>query len=156
MISEDEKTPAVVHVDVGPSLTPPPTLPRKRPPPGRLPGALSISEIVDRVTREVRERADADFERAQRALAAELTSEVRTATSLGIAAIALNVIVVFAVLAFARVLSGRLLGVVLAGLAIFFVALVSSLRSDLKGRLRHVPATSGRLSAAGADRAAAP
>jgi VIT1/CCC1 family predicted Fe2+/Mn2+ transporter len=134
MMSDEEKTPAVVTLDAIASQAAALGI-RRRPPPGRPPGALSISEIVERVTREARERADAELERVQQRLCAELREEVRTATGLGIAAIALNAVVVFVVLAVTHVLSGRVLAVVLAALVIFFVAFVMSLRSDLKDRL---------------------
>jgi hypothetical protein len=135
MLSEDEQTPAVVTLDSIASHAAALGI-RRRPPPGRPPGALSISEIVDKVTREARERADAELERVQQRLCAELRDEVRTATGLGVAAIALNALAVFAIVAVTHVLSGRVLGVVLATLIVFFVAFVISLRSDLKKRSR--------------------
>ncbi|HEX4404978.1 MAG TPA: hypothetical protein VH560_09130 [Polyangia bacterium] len=91
---------------------------------------------MDKVTREARARADADLARVEQRLCAELRDEVRTATGLGVAAIALNALAVFAIVAVTHVLSGRVLGVVLATLAIFFVAFVISLRSDVKRRSR--------------------
>jgi hypothetical protein len=132
---EEEKTPAVVTLDSIASQAAALGI-RRRPPPGRPAGALSISEIVDKVTREARARADAELEQVQQRLCAELRDEVRTATGLGVAAIALNAVVVFVVLAVTHVLSGRVLGVVLAALIIFFVAFVMSLRSDVKERSR--------------------
>lgn len=136
MISDEEKTPAVVTLDSIASQAAALGI-RRRPPPGRPLGALSISEIVDKVTREARERADAELQRMEQRLCAELRDEVRTATGLGIAAIALNALAVFAIVAVTHVLSGRVLGVVLATLVVFFVAFVISLRSDLKRRSRH-------------------
>jgi hypothetical protein len=133
MISDEEKTPAVVTLDAIATQATALGI-RRRPPPGRPAGALSISEIVEKVTREARERSDAELERVQQRLNAELRDEVRTATALGIAAIALNAVVVFVVLAVTHILSGRLLAVVLTALIIFFVAFVMSLRSDLKDR----------------------
>ncbi|HTA21702.1 MAG TPA: hypothetical protein VK989_20555 [Polyangia bacterium] len=97
---------------------------------------MSISEIVEKVTREARERADAELERVQQRLCAELRDEVKTATGLGVAAIALNILAVVAIVAVTHVLSGRVLGVVFATLIVFFVAFVMSLRSDLKRRSR--------------------
>jgi hypothetical protein len=135
MMTDEEKTPAVVTLDSITSQAAALGI-RRRPPPGRPPGALSLSEIVDKVTREAREHADAELERVQQRLRTELMDEVRTATGLGIAAIALNAVVVFVVLAITHVLSGRVLGVVLAALIIFFVAFVMSLRSDVKERSR--------------------
>jgi hypothetical protein len=135
MILEDEKTPPVVTLDAIASHAAALGI-RRRPPPGRPAGALSISEIVDKVTREARDRADAELERVQQRLCTELRDEVKTATVLGSAAIALNALTIFAVLTITHVLSGRVLAVVLAALIVFFVAFVMSLRSDLKERSR--------------------
>ena len=139
MIPEDEKTPAILphEAEIQATMrasTPP--LPRRGPPPGRPAGALSISELVERitervtaqVTRDAHARAEADLERARRELHAEVAAEVRTATWLGVAAVALN-IVAFAVLAVAHAFPGRVLGVALGGLTIVLVAFVASIRS---------------------------
>jgi hypothetical protein len=136
MIPDEEKTPAVVTLDSIASHAAAVGI-RRRPPPGRPLGALSISEIVDKVTREARARADVELQRVEQRLCAELRDEVRTATGLGIAAIALNALAVFAIVAVTHVLSGRVLGIVLATLIVFFVSFVISLRSDLKTRSRH-------------------
>jgi hypothetical protein len=141
MMTDEEETPSIVTVEGIASQAAALGI-RRRPPPGRPPGALSISEIVDKVTREARARADADLERIEARLCAELRDEVKTATGLGVAAIALNALAVLAIVAVTHVLSGRVLGVVLGTLTVFFVAFVISLRSDLKRRSRRTMARS--------------
>jgi hypothetical protein len=143
MISDDDKTPSVVTlvgIEVGgtppPVVTPRPVLASlKKPPLGRPAGAFSVSEMVEQIKQEVRRAASADLERRQAELRAEvqreqdelraeLTTEIRTATGLGIAALLMNALAIVASLAFSRVLPVRGLALTLAGLTAVFVGAV--------------------------------
>jgi hypothetical protein len=136
MLSDDEKTPPLVTPGVDGARTPRPlyVVPR-RPPAGRPPGALSFSEMVERITDEVQARATTDLERKHAALRAEvtavraelnavraeLTSDFRTALGLGIAAVMMNALVIVASLAASGMLPARRVGLVLVALTAVFV-----------------------------------
>jgi hypothetical protein len=136
MLSEDEKTPSliIVHastigadrVDAGvvktAALTP---APRKTPPAGRPPGALSISEMVEKITEEVTRGAADELDRKHRELRAELGAEIRSAASLSIAALVMNAVVILAVLGVAHALPGRGVGVALIALTAVFVGAIT-------------------------------
>ena len=126
MLSDDEKTPALIALD--PDLlksTAPTAAPRKTPPAGRPAGALSISELVEKITEEVRRATVAELDRKQGELRAELGAEIRSAASLGIAALVMNAVAILAVLGFAHALPGRGVGAALVGLAVVFFAAVT-------------------------------
>jgi hypothetical protein len=115
MISDDEKTPPLVPrrrengrtpppsltplpaVTPLPVATPRPTLALKKPPLGRPSGALTIAEMVDQITRDVRRFATVEVERRQAELRAELAGALQTATRLGLAAIVLTLVALCAV-----------------------------------------------------------
>ncbi len=126
MLSDNEKTPPLIAVDLdllkGTAPTP---IPRKTPPTGRPPGALSTSELVEKITEEVRRGIADELDRKQRELRAELGAEIRSAASLGIAALAMNAVTILAVLGFAPALPGRGVGAALVGLTVVFVAAVT-------------------------------
>jgi hypothetical protein len=139
MLSEDEKTPSliIVHavqastigadsVDAGvvkaAALTP---VPRKTPPAGRPPGALSISEMVEKITEEVTRGTADELDRKHRELRAELGAEIRSTASLSIAALVMNAVVILAVLGFAHALPGRGVGVALIALTAVFVGAIT-------------------------------
>lgn len=126
MLSDDEKTPPLIAVDVDLFKSTAPTcLVRKTPPAGRPPGALSVSELVEKITEEVRRGTADELDRKQRELRAELGAEIRSAASLGIAALVMNAVAILAVLGFAHALPGRGVGAALVGLAVVFVAAVT-------------------------------
>jgi hypothetical protein len=126
MLSDEEKTPPLLAVDLdllkSTAATP---IARKTPPAGRPPGALSISELVEKITEEVRRGTADELDRKQRELRAELGAEIRSAASLGIAALVMNAVAILAVLGFAHALPGRGVGAALVGLTIVFVAAVT-------------------------------
>ena len=129
MLPDDEKTPSLIvnpdMIDAG-LKSPAPTLaPRKTPPAGRPPGALSVSEMVEKITEEVRRGTADEIERKQRELRDELGAEIRSAASLGIGALVMNAVVILAVLGFAHALPGRGVGVALVALTAVFVGAVT-------------------------------
>jgi Flp pilus assembly protein TadB len=126
MLSEDEKTPPLIPVD--PDLlksTARTPVSRKNPPVGRPPGALSIAEMVEKITEEVRRGATDEIDRKQRELRVELGAEIRGATSLGIAALVMNAVAILAVLGFAHAPPGRGVGAALIALTVVFVGAVA-------------------------------
>jgi hypothetical protein len=129
MIPDIEKTPPIVTFDPGVSRSPRFTpLPRKTPPPGRPSGAFSITEMTEAITLEVSRRVAVEIDRGERALRAELTAEIKTVTALAITSLAMNALLGLLVLAFARMLPGRVVGVALAGLTIFTIGVATSLK----------------------------
>jgi hypothetical protein len=127
MIGENDKTPAIIPTGLDGGRTPTPRLQPavlKKPPLGRPPGALSISEMVDQITRDVRRATLAEIERRHTALRTELAADVRSATHLSVAAIAMNALAIVVSLALARVPPVRGLGLALAALAAGFVGAV--------------------------------
>ncbi|HEY2731284.1 MAG TPA: hypothetical protein VGK52_15180 [Polyangia bacterium] len=126
MLSDDEQTPPLIAVDLDLLKSTAPTpVARKTPPAGRPPGALSISELVEKITEEVRRGTADELDRKQRELRAELGADIRSATSLGIAALVMNAVSILAILGFAHALPGRGVGAALVGLTVVFVAAVT-------------------------------
>jgi hypothetical protein len=122
-----EKTPVVIAMTGAPEpvITPRRTpVPLKAPPPGRPPGSLSISELVDRVAREVNENARVELVRANRELRRALAAQIRLATTLGLAALGLNALAFVAALA--RPGRGWIAGLGLAAVTVFFVGFAST------------------------------
>jgi hypothetical protein len=126
MLSDDEKTPSLIAVDSdllrSTAATPGS---RKAKPAGRPPGAFSMSELVEKITEDVRRGTADELDRKQRELRAELGAEIRSAATLGIAALVMNAVAILAVLGFAHALPGRGVGAALVGLTIVFVAAVT-------------------------------
>ncbi|HVX97455.1 MAG TPA: hypothetical protein VHK47_21255 [Polyangia bacterium] len=106
MIRDDEtseKTPSTTLPAPDAAKTPPRPLalvPR-RPPPGRPSSSVSISELVERITRDVWSTTEGELERRQGQLRDELRGElvggVRLATGFGVAAIVMNVVALVAI-----------------------------------------------------------
>jgi hypothetical protein len=130
MIPATEKTPPVEITP--PASARPPRLtpgPLKTVPSGRPAGALSISEMVEKITSQVREqsrRERDDILRANRDLRLELTEQIRMATSLGIAALAMNALAFIATLALARTGLAWLPVLGLAAVTVFVVGFASA------------------------------
>jgi hypothetical protein len=148
-MSDDDEMPQVIPLFIPnaangsrPALvsTPPPapsplpqpaprsTLGLKKPPLGRPTGALTVAEMTERISRDVGRAATAEIERRHGELRLELASDIRGATGLAIAAIAMNAIAIIASLALSRALPARLLAVALAVMSPLFVALFGSAR----------------------------
>jgi hypothetical protein len=120
MLTQEDKTPSIVTFAPGvarpPRLTP---LPARTPPPGRPQGALAISEMVERITKEVTQLSRAELTRANAELRAEVAVQTRLAIGLGTAALAMNTLVVIAVVAFAHRSPVWLVAVGMGGVALF-------------------------------------
>jgi hypothetical protein len=123
MSADDDETPTVIplFVESGrapapasaalPLPTPRPMLGLKKPPLGRPPGALTVAEMTERISRDVGRAATSEIERRHRELRVELAADVKGATGLAIAALVMNAIAIVASLAISRVLGPRLLAV---------------------------------------------
>jgi hypothetical protein len=108
-----------------PAGAPRPTLSLKKPPFGRPPGALTITEMVERITKDVGRATSADVARRHDELRAEIAAEVNTAMSLGKTAIVMNALTIITIvlaLAFPRVLPARSSALVLAAVTAILVA----------------------------------
>ena len=129
MIADEDKTPPIVTFasDVLKATHNTP-MPHRTPPPGRPPGALTISEMIDKITKEVSQRARDEIARANAELRAEMTAASRTAVGIAILALAMNALVVVAVVAFARRTPGVLVGFTLGSLAVFATGLIAGAR----------------------------
>jgi hypothetical protein len=130
MIPAAEKTPPV-EITPPPSARPPRLTPGplKTVPSGRPAGALSISEMVEKITSQVREQSRRERDeilRANRDLRLELTEQIRMAMSLGIAALAMNALAFIATLALARTGLAWLPVLGLAAVTVFFVGFASA------------------------------
>jgi hypothetical protein len=155
MLSDDDETPPVITfalengrrrpvllptpspiVTPTPVLTPRPTLTLKKPPFGRPPGSLTITELVERVTSDVRRATLAELEHRQAELRAEIGAEIKAATSLGLAALVVNtlaIVTVLVALAFSH-------GLLTLGSALALAAIAAGAAAVLK-LARRPPAT---------------
>jgi hypothetical protein len=128
MIGDNDKTPAIVPLGLDGGRTPTPRLVPamlKKPPLGRPPGAFSVAEMVERITRDVRRATLAEVERRHAELRAELAADIRAATHLGVAALVVSALALVISLALAGPLPGRGVGLALAARA---AALVGAVR----------------------------
>jgi hypothetical protein len=117
MTTDDEKTPNVIALaGASPKTNRPLFAVPRRPPPGRPSDSISLAELIERITREVRAAATAEFERRHGELRAELGADVRGATSLGIASLVMNALVIIALVA--TLAAPRLTPLSAAGLAL--------------------------------------
>jgi len=140
MLSDEDKTPPLVLaaeverpplVTIAPGAERPPRpmpAPHKTPPPGRPAGALAVSELVEKVTRDVSAQARAEIAlavtelgRENAALRAEVTAQMRVAMGLAIIALGMNAIGAIAVVAFTHHSIGAMVALVLAGLGMFAI-----------------------------------
>jgi hypothetical protein len=122
---EDEtgdKTPPVTPGTPDAVKTPRPlSLVPRRPPPGRPSASLSVSELVERITRDVRSTLPGEIDRRHDQLRDELVGGVRIATGLGVAAIAMNVVAILANLASSRALPAGGVSLAVAALTALFL-----------------------------------
>jgi hypothetical protein len=125
-----------------PTVIPRPTLTLKRPPFSRPAGALTISEMIERITKDVRRTSSNEIEGRHAELRAEIAAEVKAATGLGLAALVMNALAIVAVvveLAFSRGIPPRGAALALAAITAVFVA-------ALRLGTRRAPATPDRPS----------
>src|SRR6266849_3196891 len=121
---EEVKTPAIVV------QTPPPLpasdgatpSPRRLPPSGRPPGAISVAELRERITTDITRATMVELERTRAALRAQLAAEARWGLILGFASLALNVVAVLVIVVVARATHGWLADVTVAALAVVAIA----------------------------------
>jgi hypothetical protein len=111
MLTEEDKTPTLQPARDLASVATPAPVPRRSPPPGRPPGTLSLAELRERIAEDVSRMTMAEHERQSAALRAELMNEARAATSFGIAALVVNALTIFAIVALVRGRLGWLSGV---------------------------------------------
>jgi hypothetical protein len=103
MIRDDEtsdKTPSLTLGTTDAAKTPRPrpfALVPRRPPPGRPSSSVSLSELVERITRDVRSATEGELERRHDELRGELIGGVRIATGFSVAAIVMNVVALLAI-----------------------------------------------------------
>lgn len=104
MIRDDDKTPSITLGTPDAAKAPRPrpfALVPRRPPPGRPSSSVSVSELVERITRDVRNATDGELERRHDELRDELRGEliggVRIATGFSVAAIVMNVVALLAI-----------------------------------------------------------
>jgi hypothetical protein len=129
MLAADVERPPLVTIAPGAERPRPPLLaPHKTPPPGRPPGALAISELVEKVTKDVSAQARTEIalavtklERENATLRAEVTAQMRVAMGLAIIALGMNAIGAIAVVAFTHHSVGAMVALVLAGLGMFAI-----------------------------------
>jgi hypothetical protein len=144
MIPEDEKTPVL---DISPEillespeilLEEPSNIPglHRTRPAGRPVGTLSVSEMVSKITLEVSELAKVEREQALAELRASLKAEVRSATGLAIAAMAMNAFVVAAVLVLTHLVPSWVAGVTVVGLLLFFAGFAGAVGRERSARKR--------------------
>jgi hypothetical protein len=103
MIRDDEtsaKTPSITPTAPAGAKDPLPrpfALVPRRPPPGRPSTSVSLSELVERITRDVRSATEGELERRHDELRGELVGGVRVATGFSVAAIVMNVVALLAI-----------------------------------------------------------
>ncbi|HVU49670.1 MAG TPA: hypothetical protein VHL80_03225 [Polyangia bacterium] len=124
MSARDDEPSSVIPLPLPPPTSRSQRATLKRPPLGRPPGALTVAEMTERISRDVGRAATSEIERRHGELRLELAADVRGATGLAIAAIAMNALAIVACLALSRVLPARLLAVGLAALTPVFASLV--------------------------------
>jgi hypothetical protein len=142
MISDDEATPPLIRLPAenghtpGPLGTPTPVLTAlpvmparssfgpKRPPLGRPTSSLSVAELVERITQDVRRSAETALELKHAELRAELAARIRSVAGLGLAAIVMNALAIIVSLVFSRVVAARGVAFGVAALTAVFVAAV--------------------------------
>ena len=129
MIAKDEKTPAVVRLDL-PSLAPP-ERGTSRPPPGRPPASVTIAEMRARITADVRQVALGELDRRTSELQDRLTSQVRTASTVALAALALT-IAALALLVISRLVRESRLGFAIVAAAA--LAIGAAITGSRRGR----------------------
>jgi hypothetical protein len=140
MLGEEEKT----LIAPAPSAEGLARMRHKTPPPGRPPGSVTIAEMIERITVEVKtevtEGSRADLEAEIAKLRADLRGQVKVSTNFVVGGLALNAVAIVAMFAFSRWWPGLVVGVAIAGLGGCVVGIARASTRPDRPRARSVTA----------------